>query len=867
MGFPKYISLAFLVLIILFTQSANGQIVFKELPDYHINISDSSFFDIGTTRNIIPLNGTWSVYPASDKNKTKVTVSVPSIFKGEGDLVFEKEFSLTRDEILNHKMKLDFLGLNYTADISVNGVIIYRHSGGSFPFQFDLPRDILHFDKSNILTVKLFYKLDSENTIPLKQRFFFPQNFGGIFRDVYIQMLPNVSITDLNISYTYDTKTKRANVNLFTKIDNRETNQSSDSLLLNKNNQYSLRVILIAPNNVKTISIKDYPFQVLQYKEKDINQNVELISPSLWSPSDPQSYVVQLEILNKDNLVDEVNRSISIYSIKADKESLTLNGESFELNGVTYIPEFNNFGCMATYAEMKNDIKMIKDLGFNSVRFAKSVPNPYYLQLCERYGLLAFVELPLSDVPDQLAQDPNFITRCKNYLSNYLKAYQKYSAVAAIGLGSSYYANSSAEIALLKSLASIVKKNTNMLTYASFSGFNISPIDDIDLYGLQLFNKPISIVSDQFKILQDKLGIGKVFISSATYTVNMGNTNGYVNKHSFEAQAKYFEDLIDYSKENKMAGYFINTMFDYRGDYASLVAGYSNDNLYQIGISGEDRGTDRLGYKVIFSKLHNAERVTIPIGSKKDDAPMIFVIAGLFLALIMGVLVNSGRKFREDSSRALLRPYNFFADVRDQRIMSGYHSTILAIIVSAVLALTISNLLFYYRENIVVEKILLAFGSTGIIKTFSYLAWHPFASLLWLTLLSFLIIIAITIVVKVASFFVRNKVFFSSAYFAVIWSFLPFVLLIPVGIILYRVLVADAVNFYVYLCLILFAVWVFYRLMKGIYVIYDINATSVYFYSIVIVLVLIGGFLIYFQMKNSVIDYLQLTFKQYHILG
>ena len=865
MGFPKYISLAFLVIIILFTQSINGQIVFKELPEYHINTSDSSFFNINSTRNIIVLDGTWSVYHNNDKAKNRVSVTVPSIFKGDGELVFEKEFSLTKDEILNHKMKLDFLGLNYTADISVNGVIIYRHIGGSFPFKFDLPRDILHFDKPNLLTVKLFYKLDSEDTIPLKQRFLFPQDFGGIFRDVYIQILPNVCVTDLTISYKYDTKTKRANVNVYTKIDNRESTKSTDSLSLN--NQYKLSVKFISPNNGKTISMKDYAFQILPYKEKDINQSIDLISPALWSPSDPQSYDVQIEILSKDNLVDEINRSLSIYSLKAGEKTFTLNGEKFLLNGVTYIPSFNDFGNLATYAEMKNDIKMIKELGFNSVRFAKSVPHPYYLQLCEKYGLLAFIELPLGNIPEQLAQDPNFITRCKNYLASYIKAYQKYSSVAAIGLGGSYYGKSGAEIALIKSLASIVKKNSNKLTYASFSGFDILPIDDLDLYGVTLFNTPISKVNDQFKDLQKKLGIGKVFVSSATYTVSIGNTNGYVNKHSFEAQAKYFEDLIDYSNDNQMTGYFINSMFDYRGDYASLVAGYSSDNLYKIGVCGEDRGTNRLAYKVIYSKLHNAEKVTIPIGSKKDDSPMIFVITGLLLALIMGILVNSGRKFREDSSRALLRPYNFFADVRDQRIMSGYHSTVLAVIVSAAVALTISNLLFYFRENVVVEKILLAFGSTGIIDTTSFLAWHPFASLLWLTILSFLIIIFVAIIVKAASFFVRNKVFFSSAYFAVIWSFLPLVLLIPVGIILYRVLIADAVNFYIYAGLILFAIWIFYRLMKGIYVIYDINAASVYFYSIIIVLVLIGGFLIIFQMKNSVFDYLQLTFKQYHILG
>ena len=165
-------------------------------------------------------------------------------------------------------------------------------------------------------------------------------------------------------------------------------------------------------------------------------------------------------------------------------------------------------------------------------------------------------------------------------------------------------------------------------------------------------------------------------------------------------------------------------MYDYRGDFPSLINGYSPENIYNIGITSSDKGTNRLAYKVIYAKLHNAESVTIPIGSKKDNAPMVFIIFGLFLALIMGVLVNSGRKFREDSSRALLRPYNFYADVRDQRIMSGYHSTVLGLVTAAIMALLISNLLFYLRENIFFEKLLLSFGSERLISAASYLAWH-----------------------------------------------------------------------------------------------------------------------------------------------
>jgi beta-galactosidase len=316
-----------------------------------------------------------------------------------------------------------------------------------------------------------------------------------------------------------------------------------------------------------------------------------------------------------------------------------------------------------------------------------------------------------------------------------------------------------------------------------------------------------------------------------------------------------------------MAGYFINSMFDYRGDFASLTAGYNKDHLYKIGICSEDRGTDRLGYKVIYSKLHNDEKVTIPIGTKKDDAPMYFILYGLVLALFVGVLVNSGKKFREDSSRALLRPYNFYADIRDQRIMSGPHTTILAFILAAVGALLACNVLFYFRESIVFEKLLLAFGSTKLISVISYLAWHPLSSLIILTVVLIAVIMLLTVVVKIASFFVRTRVFYTSVYFSIIWSFLPLLLLIPVGIVLYRLLSADVANPYIYLGLAVFTVWIFYRLMKGIYVIFDVNAGSVYFYSIIFLLAVFGGILFYYQMKDSVIGYLRVVAKQYNIFG
>jgi beta-galactosidase len=861
MGFPKYIFLTSLFLFLFFPFS-KSQIVFKELPGYKIADNDSLFFDITAKRKIISLNGTWKVHPANDEDAEKVPVAVPSIFKGEGELIFERNFTVSIEDLKNYQMKLVFFGINYSADISVNKNIIYRHPGGEFPFQIDLPKDILYIDRSNTISVKLYYKLDSENTIPVKQRFLFPQNFGGIIRDVYIHLIPNISLRDVDVSYKYFPGSKNAVIQINSRAENKEFSQLADSLT--KQEDFVYKVTITSPDGSVIKNTPQSKFALQLNKDIQFSDKVTINKPELWSALNPISYSVSLELWRGDFLIDKTNRTLAVYSLMTGKDSLLFNGKGFELNGVTFLPSNGEYGTLETYSEMDKDIKLIKEIGFNAIRFSKVVPHPYLLNLCERYGLLALIELPINSIPEALAQNSNFIERSKNFLANFIHGYKNYSAVAAVGLGSGFLPEIDAHTQLIARLENDLKHNWDVLSYASFADLNIKPTDSLDLYGVELLNESPKDISEKLDTLKNKLGQSKLFLSSATYTVNAGNTDGYVNKYSYEAQAKYFDEVITFSASSGIAGYFINSMYDYSGDFPSLINGFSKNNIYNIGVTSSDRSTNRLAYKVIYAKLHNMESVTIPIGSKKNTAPMVFIIFGLFLALIMGVLVNSGRKFREDSSRALLRPYNFYADVRDQRIMSGYHSTVLGFVISSMLALLISNLLFYLREDVFFERILLSFGSENLLSIASYLAWHPALSLLWLTLIFTIMVPLISMLIKAASFFVRTKVFISSIYYTTIWALLPMVLLIPVGIVLYRMLSADVANTYIYLGLLVFILWSFYRLIKGIYVIFDVNPGTVYFYGILLLSIIVGGFIFYYQVTNSVIDYMKLVFIQFN---
>ena len=839
-----------------------GQVVFKEIPNYEIRSSDSLFFDITASRSIISLNGKWTVRPAGDEDAPKVEVNVPSVFEGEGELIFEKEFELTRNQVVKNSLELIFFSVNYTADISLNKTIIYRHSGGEYPFRVQLPRDILKSEGKNLLSVSLNYKLDSKNSIPQKQRFLFPQNFGGIISDVYIHLVPDFNISKATIKETFLKNYQDVSLDIETLVKN---NVIRDNPIPVNAEIYRLLISIVDATGNTVKVLPEYKFTLERNKDITILQKVDVPQAILWTPQNPSSYIIKQELFKADSLIDLTKKSIALYELKSNKESITLNGSDFVLKGVCYYPSYEGFGKLLTYDKMEQDISLIKETGFNCVRFAKSTVHPYYLKLCEKYGLLAFLEIPINGVPSGIAEDEGFVNRSKDFLLNYLSFYSEYSSFAAIGFGGTYLPQLSAHISLISTLANLSKQKSNRLTYASFFGKDLKEIDDLDLYGLEFLGDNPADSDQKIKELQDEIGKGKVFLSSVTYPVYLGSSDGYLNEFSYEAQAKYFEGLIDYVSQGQIPAFFINTFTDYRGDYSSLICGYNKNNLYHIGLLDEYRSKNRISYKVVYSKLNNLEKVTIPIGNKKDDSPMVFIISGLLLAIFMGVLVNSGRKFRDDASRALLRPYNFYSDIRDQRIISAYQTSILGLIIAAVTALIFSNILFHLKNDVIFEKVLLAFASPSLIRDINYLAWNPFMSLLWLTVFNIVLFVIITLLIEIASFFAKTRVYIISVYFTFIWALLPVVLLIPVGIILYRVLLNNTINLYIYIGLGIVLFWILYRLMKGIYVLFDTRPSTVYFYTSLFIIAVIVAVLFYFELKHSTIQYILFAFKQFNI--
>lgn len=850
-----------LFFILLFSTAIFSQIHFKHYPNYSVTASQIKELESSDHREILMLNGNWTVYAEKDKDKNRASVVIPSVYDGTDELIFEKKFSVSQDQLDRKVWILHFLGINYAADITVNGSVLFRHTGGSFPFAVVLPRDILKVGQNaNTLLLHIIPKTDERNTIPLTNSFLSPEELPGIFRDVYIELAPSISVQRYSIQQE-SVSPARARIKITANIANRYYSKADSAL---SNGSYELRAALIPSNASHGEATNSISVEVKRGKEKDVQLTLDVNSPLLWSPESPAQNKLKIEILQGGVVVDQIVRNVALYSFRPLHDSLLLNNQEYQLRGVTYVASYKTFGNMMAYDQMRQDILLIKETGFNAIRFTKILPHPYLLHLCAEYGLLALVDIPLDGVPPSLLSENLFLNNAKNFVSQFISAYNNYSAIAAVGLGSGYSGNDDNDVYFLTQINDIIRQKSKKLTYASFIPQTlITDVAGIDFYGLETNDTEIKALEAVRTLLEGKLGNGRVFLTAVSYWTTEENSNGYANPNTYEAQAKYFGDIMEYSEQKHIPGYFFNTMFDYRSDYASVIGKYNANHILPLGLGTEDRSTERTAYKLIYAALHNLQKVTVPIGVKKDKSPFVFIVFGLFLALLIGFLINSGKKFREDALRALVRPYNFFADIRDLRIFSAIHSLILATVVSAVFALLTASYLHFFKQNILLEKVLLSTTYDSLTQIVSYLAWHPSHALFFLTLFFLAFLGVIAAVVKLASLSVMNRVFYSSAFYMVVWACVPVILLTPLGIVLYRILVPQVANWYIYLFSVGYTIWLFSRVLKGTYIIFDTHSTKVYFLGYLLVFIIVGAALGHLQYHYSSVDFLVHAIREF----
>lgn len=272
----------------------------------------------------------------------------------------------------NKNVKIVFEGVMTDAIVKINGKLAGEiHQGAFYEFKYSISK-LLQYGKDNLLEVKV-NKVSSNASINFAERNADFWIFGGIFRPVYLKVSPKENINRLAIDAKADGS---INTDIFTN----STKAKSVSMFLTDLDGNKIQDILVS-----VLTKEEGKFHV-SAKAKDIQT---------WNPEKPNLYVLNVEILDKnEKVLHSVNERIGFRTVKIiESDGIYVNGQRIKFKGVNRHSFFPSSGRTTSKELSIEHVKMMKDMNMNAVRMSHYPPDVHFLQACDSLGLFVIDEV------------------------------------------------------------------------------------------------------------------------------------------------------------------------------------------------------------------------------------------------------------------------------------------------------------------------------------------------------------------------------------------------------------------------------------------------------------------------------------------
>lgn len=822
-----------------------------------------------SSRFVVSLAGEWE--RSTDAGNEWAKTSVPRSETAIGRFQYRRSFRIDAASLKKYTWHLYCLGVNYKTEIRLNGQYLGSHVGGTTPFAMRVSEQMLK-DGLNTVEFTVSNELNALSTTPLRRGTFGAKTFGGVTREAFLVGMPHVWVSDFGIQTTFNNEFTACNVsasavissgmieNLMLSLD---TLGNQKSLAMSKTNVF-VEAELRDPQTGAVVAKAD-----AQNLEIEANRNIpvrfklNISSPHLWSPEHPNLYTLNIQIKKGTQTIDEYSAAVGLRDVRSanigGKQMLVVNGQTFEMKGVDYIEDKEASDGTLNMKDFENDVIALKTLGANVVRVRHSSPHPYFVHLCNKYGLFLLLELPVVNVPDNILGSENFIATAQNIQREMLLHYDWQPATLGYGISDCAAEGTSAMELYSKRLVEIIRGTSSKLVYKIVrSGAKKIIPQGFDFLVFSVNIEDVNDFRKEVERLRDLSG-GAPFTVSYGKAVQPLNHNGYSDPLSVESQAKYVRDRFRTIQEAKLGdGSIVWAFNDYSTDRPVLITNNQQSQAATAGLTSRSRDP-RLTYDMLKALFNDEKEPPITAGTFKQDSPIIYTVTSIIFLIVFFVLMNGSRRFRENVIRALLRPYNFYADIRDQRILSNVRTFILAVILASGLGLMISSLLFFLRQSYKLDYILTLILPYDWLKDiFNTIIWIPLLSSVVATLIFLACFLVIATLIRLGSFFVRSRIFFSDAFVISVWAGLPMIFLLILTMGLFKIL--EFGNSYTeisFAIIVGICLWFLYRVLRGAAVIYDVRAERVYAIGIGLLVLVFGGIFLLYDAQYATISYMR----------
>ncbi|MBE8724227.1 beta-galactosidase GalA [Flavobacterium hungaricum] len=499
-------------------------------------------------------------------------------FKAAGKNYTEKSIGWYRKKItidnedLGRIISLKFDGIFRNSKVFFNGFYLGTHESGYNGVEYDVTAYVNYGGENTIVV-----RVDAS----MEEGWFYEG--AGIYRHVYLQKTNPIHVQTNGTYVTSELKNNDADVTAVVTIENKGDFKGAIAII---------QTIFDADNKQVAFGSENVLAPEF-YQKSNYSSKLYVKKPLLWDLDSPNLYRLVTQIQQDGKVIDRYETFFGIRTIEFNAENgFFLNGKPVKLKGTNNHQDHAGIGTALPDELQYYRIQKLKEMGSNAYRCSHHPPTPELLDACDKLGMLVIDETRLMGINKYHLNDlQQMIERDRNHPSIFCWSVGNEEWQIEGGITGERITN------VMQKFAKSID-NTRPVTVGISSGFKSGISSVVEIMGYNyLGNGDIDAHRNQFKN-QPGMGTeeGSTFATRGIYFTD--DAKHYQSAYDKKPRPSFYsieEGWKFYAERPYLAGMFIWTGFDYRGEptpygwpsvtsYFGMmdVCGFPKDNVFYL---------------------------------------------------------------------------------------------------------------------------------------------------------------------------------------------------------------------------------------------------------------------------------------------
>ena len=332
-------------------------------------------------------------------------------------------FRTDPDWLTNGQTRIVLDGVNSAFHLWCNGQWIGYAQDSRLPSEFDLSK-VLVAGENRLAVMVLRW---SDGSYLEDQDMW---RMSGIFRDVTLLHKPDTRLADVQIVTRLNEDFTRATLEALVVVEGDISDADRVAVQLWRGDS------LVAEAEQPIVS--DVIDERGRYTDRT-TLRLPVENPALWSAEIPTLYRTLVQLKRGDSLIEAEAYDTGFRTVKISQGLLTVNGKPLLIRGVNRHEHHPDNGQVMDIETMRQDILLMKQNNFNSVRCSHYPNHPQWYRLCDYYGLYVVDEANIEThgmVPmNRLSDDPRWLPAMTERVTRMVQRDRNHPSIIIWSLG------------------------------------------------------------------------------------------------------------------------------------------------------------------------------------------------------------------------------------------------------------------------------------------------------------------------------------------------------------------------------------------------------------------------------------------------